>query len=107
MSDIRLRLTLPTNGWYSAILIRSAIVGYAQQPDFQLLAPGQRTMAERIEWEMSRSPGEGVLRKAIELEGLENDWKDAYVSGGDGKNDNDDKGKEDGIERKGKARAKL
>jgi coenzyme A diphosphatase NUDT7 len=56
----------------SAILIHAAMVGYDQEPTFERLAPGQRSMTERIEWEIRH--GAGSLRRAVETDGLLDDW---------------------------------
>ena len=55
-----------------AILINAAMVGYDQEPTFERLAPGQRSMTERIEWEIRNGPG--GLRRAVEADGLLSDW---------------------------------
>jgi len=55
-----------------AILINAAMVGYDQEPTFERLAPDQRSMAERIEWEIRN--GAGALRRAVEADGLLSDW---------------------------------
>jgi len=55
-----------------AILINAAMVGYDQEPTFERLAPGQRSMTERIEWEIRN--GQGALRRAVEADGLLSDW---------------------------------
>ena len=55
-----------------AILINAAMVGYDQEPTFERLAPGQRSMTERIEWEIRN--GAGALRRAVEADGLLGDW---------------------------------
>jgi coenzyme A diphosphatase NUDT7 len=55
-----------------AILINAAMVGYDQEPTFERLAPGQRSMTERIEWEIRN--GAGALRRAVEADGLLSDW---------------------------------
>lgn len=57
-----------------AILIQAAMVGYDQSPTFELYAPRQRDMTGRIEWEIRH--GKGVLRRAIEMDGLLDDWVD-------------------------------
>jgi len=48
-------------------------VGYDQQPAFQIMAPGQKSMDERIEWEIRH--GAGPLRRAVIAEGLLDEWK--------------------------------
>ena len=52
----------------------AAAIGYDQQPEFEIRAPGQRTMSERLEWEIRNS--NGPLRRAVEAEGLMEDWTD-------------------------------
>ncbi|OCF58704.1 hypothetical protein L486_03194 [Kwoniella mangroviensis CBS 10435] len=64
----------PVYGLTAAILIRSASIGYDQQPDFPVCAPGQKSMSERIIYEIRSE--EGPLRRALESEGLWDDWKD-------------------------------
>nr|XP_031858243.1 uncharacterized protein CI109_006386 [Kwoniella shandongensis]KAA5525315.1 hypothetical protein CI109_006386 [Kwoniella shandongensis] len=71
----------PVYGLTAAILIHAASIGYDQPPSFQLLAPGQKTMQERIEWEVRNPIGTGVLRRAVEAEGLWDDWKDSSQEG--------------------------
>jgi hypothetical protein len=56
----------------SAILIQAAMVGYDQKPTFELYAPKQRSMTQRIEWEIRN--GAGALRRGVEAEGLLSDW---------------------------------
>ncbi|RSH92271.1 hypothetical protein EHS25_008686 [Saitozyma podzolica] len=65
----------PVYGLTSAILIHAAMVGYDQRPDFPVFAPGQHTVQERIEWEVTN--GAGPLRRAIEAEGMLSDWDEA------------------------------
>ena len=48
------------------------MVGYDQEPTFERLASGQRSMTERIEWEIRN--GAGALRRAVEADGLLGDW---------------------------------
>jgi hypothetical protein len=55
-----------------AILIHAAMIGYEQDPTFERFAPGQRSMTERIEWEIRH--GSGQLRRAVEADGLLGDW---------------------------------
>ena len=57
-----------------AILIHAAMVGFAQQPTFEVKAPGQKSVEERMLWEVRH--GAGPLRRAIEAEGLWDDWKE-------------------------------
>jgi len=61
------------DGW-RAILIHAAMVGFAQNPTFDLRAPGQKSMEERMVWEVRQ--GAGPLRRAIEAEGLWDEWKE-------------------------------
>ncbi len=63
----------PKSSALRAILIHAAMVGYGHQPTFQVYAPGQKTMEERIEHEVKQS---GALRRAIEADGLSDDWSD-------------------------------
>ena len=55
-----------------AILIQAAMVGYDQKPTFELYAPKQRSMTQRVEWEIRN--GAGALRRGVEAEGLLGDW---------------------------------
>ena len=55
-----------------AILVKAAMVGYNQTPAFDVFAPEQRAMQERIEWDILH--GNGPLRRAVEAEGLLDDW---------------------------------
>jgi len=63
----------PVYGLTAAILIHAAVIGYDQQPAFPIMAPGQKSMEERIKWEIRH--GAGRLRRAIEAEGLWEEWK--------------------------------
>ncbi|WVQ83165.1 hypothetical protein IAT38_005303 [Cryptococcus sp. DSM 104549] len=68
----------PVFGLTAIMLIHAATVGYDQQPDFVLNAPGQKTMEERIAFEIvgkEHSP----LRRAVIDEGLWDDWKDFEI----------------------------
>jgi coenzyme A diphosphatase NUDT7 len=48
------------------------MVGYEQEPTFERFAPGQWSMTQRIEWEIRH--GAGALRRAVETDGLLQDW---------------------------------
>ncbi|WRT64678.1 uncharacterized protein IL334_001612 [Kwoniella shivajii] len=63
----------PVYGLTAAILIHSASIGYDQAPDFDVQAPGQKSMMERMTHEIRQ--GEGPLRRAVDQEGLWEDWK--------------------------------
>ena len=63
-----------TEKFNRAILIHAAMVGFAQDPSFQVLASGQKSIADRILWEIRH--GSGPLRRAVEAENLWDDWKD-------------------------------
>lgn len=66
----------PLFGLTAAILLRVAIIGYASadvQPDFDVEAPDQRSMRERITWAMMNEPN---LVEACKEEGIS-------VKGGD------------------------
>ncbi|CAD6591009.1 MAG: hypothetical protein TREMPRED_005957, partial [Tremellales sp. Tagirdzhanova-0007] len=63
----------PVYGLTAAILIRAAIVGFARVPTFEVVAPGQKNMEERMVWDVRN--GAGPLRRAIEAEGLWEEWK--------------------------------
>jgi hypothetical protein len=56
-----------------AILVHAAMVGYGQDPEFDLRAPRQNNMSERIAWEIRH--GAGPLRRAVEADGLLGDWE--------------------------------
>lgn len=55
-----------------AILIKTATVAYNQCPDFPVMAPGQRSMEERIEFEIRHI--QSPLRRALEAEELCDEW---------------------------------
>jgi 2-hydroxy-dATP diphosphatase / coenzyme A diphosphatase len=57
--------------WIRAILIRTAQIGYARHPDFELYAPGQMNQDVRVANAMVK---EESLRKACRDEGIEQDW---------------------------------
>ncbi|KAG9050523.1 hypothetical protein FS837_004707 [Tulasnella sp. UAMH 9824] len=60
----------PLSGLTAAILLRVAIIGYASadlQPDFDVEAPDQRSMRERIAWAMMNEP---KLAEACTKEGI-------------------------------------
>ncbi|KAF8589602.1 hypothetical protein K439DRAFT_1404832 [Ramaria rubella] len=61
----------PIRGLTSAILIRTAQIGYACQPAFELNAPEQPSLAERIAIAIQ---SEESLRNACREEGIEKDW---------------------------------
>ena len=68
----------PLHGLYgvidaSAILIEAAKIGFDTRPAFDQFAPQQHTMFERIRWEVLH--GKGPLRRAIEVEGLWDQWE--------------------------------
>ncbi|WVW78312.1 hypothetical protein I302_100266 [Kwoniella bestiolae CBS 10118] len=63
----------PVYGLTAAILIQSATIGYDHPPDFPITAPGQKSMMERIILDVRH--GEGPLRRAVDAEGLWDDWK--------------------------------
>jgi coenzyme A diphosphatase NUDT7 len=48
------------------------MVGYDQQPEFPITAPTQRTMIQRIEYEIRY--GSSALRRGVEAEGMAGDW---------------------------------
>jgi len=50
------------------ILIRTAIVGYARQPDYEVQPPGAPSMEERIAYTMLHNK---VFRDALIAEGLD------------------------------------
>ncbi|WVF69695.1 hypothetical protein IAT40_004474 [Kwoniella sp. CBS 6097] len=64
----------PVYGLTAAILIRVATIGFNTNPDFAVLAPGQKDMQDRIAFEIASV--NGPLRRAVEAEGLWDDWKD-------------------------------
>lgn len=57
--------------WDSAILIRTAQIGYARDPTYELFAPGQAPQAERI---ANAIRTEEILMKACRDEGIDRDW---------------------------------
>ncbi|WWC86800.1 uncharacterized protein L201_001679 [Kwoniella dendrophila CBS 6074] len=63
----------PVYGLTAAILIQSAMLGYDQKPDFPIHAPGQESMKDRILYDVGH--GQGPLKRAIDIEGLWDDWK--------------------------------
>lgn len=50
---------------YRAILVRVAQIGYCRDPDFELYAPGQLSLEDRIAMALSK---DDILRKACETE---------------------------------------
>ncbi|OWZ28460.1 hypothetical protein C347_05667 [Cryptococcus neoformans AD2-60a] len=62
----------PVYGLTAAILIKTATVAYNQCPDFPVMAPGQRSMEERIEFEIRHI--QSPLRRALEAEELCDEW---------------------------------
>ncbi|KAL7419312.1 8-oxo-dGTP diphosphatase [Cryptotrichosporon argae] len=93
----------PVYGLTAAILIHAASVGYARPPSFPLLAPGQRTMRQRIADDV-RAPN-SALRRAVEDEGMLGAWlggdEDGVGGAGGGGDRADERPGADG------ARAKL
>ena len=68
----------PVFGLTAAILIRTAVVGYGKSPAFEVHAPGQWSMAKRVENLVRYHP---VLRQARWKEGIiypgeEEDWEE-------------------------------
>lgn len=55
----------------SAILIRTAEIGFGRSPSFEVDAPGQEPTSRRIEFMMRHDE---VFRKALKEEGLEEAW---------------------------------
>jgi coenzyme A diphosphatase NUDT7 len=55
---------------YRAIMIRTATIGFAQYPLFELESPSQPSMSERIAWVLANSE---VFRKAARDEGIDVD----------------------------------
>ena len=53
----------------SSILIRVATIGYGRPPDFEVKAPGQPSMRERIDWALRHE------EKFIEAYEEEDDYK--------------------------------
>ncbi|KDQ15532.1 hypothetical protein BOTBODRAFT_31849 [Botryobasidium botryosum FD-172 SS1] len=58
----------PVFGFTAGILLHTAMVGYGTKPDFEVDAPGQRTMPERIEYALENNQ---VLKEAVEKERAE------------------------------------
>ncbi|KAF8523974.1 NUDIX hydrolase domain-like protein [Hysterangium stoloniferum] len=69
----------PVYGLTSSILVRTAQIGYAKDPDFQLNAEGQLSIRDRITIAMRV---EESLRHACEAEGIEKDWLKYDISTG-------------------------
>jgi coenzyme A diphosphatase NUDT7 len=65
-----LQRTFCADGPYSAIMIRVAAIGFAQRPLFDLMAPSQPTMAERMAWVLRHDE---TFREAARREGIEVD----------------------------------
>jgi coenzyme A diphosphatase NUDT7 len=63
-------LCYPAELSYRAIMIRTATIGFAQYPLFELESPGQPSMSERMTWVFAKS---GVFRKAARDEGIDPD----------------------------------
>ncbi|KAM6496455.1 NUDIX hydrolase domain-like protein [Amanita muscaria] len=61
----------PVIGLTAAILIRVAEVAFSRLPSFELRAPGEPTMVQRLAWAMVTRP---VYRRAFEEEGMDVDW---------------------------------
>ncbi|KAH9931777.1 NUDIX hydrolase domain-like protein [Amylocystis lapponica] len=62
--------TKPIFGLTAAMLIRVATVGYGREPDFELYAPGQPTLEQRLAHALKHHP---VFRKAARREGIDPD----------------------------------
>ena len=52
-------------------MIRTAQIGYARDPEFELYAPRQASLEDRIAIAMQQ---EESLRNACQAEGIERDW---------------------------------
>lgn len=52
-------------------MIRVAQIGYGRDPDFELMAPGQTSLEERIAYVIKHDER---LREACIAEGIEKDW---------------------------------
>lgn len=50
------------------------MVGYGRRPTFDVYAPGQKSMAERVRWNILHTGG--ALRRAIQDENLLQVWQD-------------------------------
>ncbi|KZT62842.1 hypothetical protein CALCODRAFT_478751 [Calocera cornea HHB12733] len=57
----------PVFGLTAAILVRAAEIGYGRPPEFEVMAPGQKTIRERIAWALRHVPR---LREGAEKEGI-------------------------------------
>ncbi|KAI0751196.1 NUDIX hydrolase domain-like protein [Daedaleopsis nitida] len=62
--------TKPIFGLTASILIRAAAIGYGHEPDFELYAPDQPTMEQRIAFALRYDP---VFREAEIAEGIDPD----------------------------------
>jgi len=58
----------PVFGLTAAILIRVATVGYAREPDFEVLSPNELSLEERIAWALLNRK---VFKDACENEGVD------------------------------------
>jgi hypothetical protein len=67
------------------------MIGYDQQPAFDVRAPGQKTMQTRIDEEVKWGRRGGALRRAIEAEGLLESWIEQGVIAREGGADGNDK----------------
>ncbi|EMD40315.1 hypothetical protein CERSUDRAFT_110918 [Gelatoporia subvermispora B] len=62
--------TKPIFGLTASILIRAATIGYGREPDYELNAPGQPSLPERLAYALRNHP---VLREAALKEGIDPD----------------------------------
>ncbi|OCH89988.1 hypothetical protein OBBRIDRAFT_812908 [Obba rivulosa] len=62
--------TKPIFGLTASILIRAAIIGYGREPDYEVGAPGQPPLPERLAYSLKNHP---VLREAAQKEGIDPD----------------------------------
>ncbi|KAI5116234.1 hypothetical protein M0805_003296 [Coniferiporia weirii] len=62
----------PVYGLTASMLIRVACIGYARAPDFEIAAPGQPSMSERIDYALRHDP------KFVEAAAEETRWSKSF-----------------------------
>ena len=62
---------------FRAILIHTAQIGYARDPAYELNAPGQASLLDRIAVAIQQ---EASLQQACQEEGIEGDWVGSHGS---------------------------
>ncbi|KIJ57297.1 hypothetical protein M422DRAFT_23355 [Sphaerobolus stellatus SS14] len=61
----------PVSGLTASILVRVALIGYSQDPEFELDAPGQISLEERVARALKENE---KLKEACRAEGIDKDW---------------------------------